>query len=208
MLSRIIRRSSQAMGRKTAMQVDQIMNRDAKVCHPQDSLNKAAQIMWENSCGAVPDDQSRPIGFLTDRDICMAAYTQGKLLKELRVEGAMANKVISCQGEDDLTSAANVMRRNGVRRVPSPTKTAGCLGFSLSTISLMKRPGRFGAGRIRNCKTLSRRFLSRSIAGVCACIRPYETVSAHGCGVLFSEDKAGGCSCWAHHGDDLLRRPN
>jgi CBS-domain-containing membrane protein len=102
------------------MQVEQIMNRDTKVCHPQDSLNTAAQIMWENSCGAVPvvDEQSRPVGFLTDRDICMAAYTQGKLLEALRVEGAMAKKVVSCKVEDDLSSAANLMRRNGVRRLP------------------------------------------------------------------------------------------
>lgn len=113
------------------MQVDQIMNRNPKVCHPQDSLNEAAQIMWENSCGAVPvvDEQSRPIGFLTDRDICMAAYTQGRLLKELRVEGAMAKKMISCGGEDDLPSAANVMRQNGVRRIPVTDKDGRLVGI-------------------------------------------------------------------------------
>ena len=57
------------------MKVEQIMNRNPKVCHPQDSLNHAAQIMWDNSCGGIPvvDEQSRPVGFLTDRDVCMAA---------------------------------------------------------------------------------------------------------------------------------------
>ena len=86
------------------MKVEQIMNRDVKTCGPQDSLNKTAQIMWEESCGAVPvvDEQSNPIGFLTDRDICMAAYTQGKPLDALRVETAMARKVVSCGVEDDL----------------------------------------------------------------------------------------------------------
>jgi CBS domain-containing protein len=116
------------------MNVDQIMNRDVKVCRPQDSLNRAAQIMWENSCGAVPivDEQSRPVGFLTDRDVCMAAYTQGKPLGALLVEGAMARKIVSCKSEDDLNFAAQVMRQNRVRRllvIESNGKLAGLLSL-------------------------------------------------------------------------------
>jgi predicted transcriptional regulator len=43
------------------MKVEQIMNRNVKVCRAQDSLNKAAQIMWEEPCGAVPvvDEKSQ-----------------------------------------------------------------------------------------------------------------------------------------------------
>ena len=102
------------------MKVEQIMNRNVKVCRPQDSLNKPAQIMWDEPCGAVPvvDDQRKPVGFLTDRDICMAAYTQGKPLHEVRVETAMARKVVSCVAEDDLTSAAGLMRQHRTRRLP------------------------------------------------------------------------------------------
>lgn len=102
------------------MKVEQIMNRNVRVCRPQDSLNEAAQIMWDERCGAVPvvDEHSRPVGFLTDRDICMAAYTQGKPLIALRVEGAMARKVICCATEDDLDSAAQLMRQNCTRRLP------------------------------------------------------------------------------------------
>lgn len=101
------------------MTVEQIMNRHIKVCGPQESLNRAAQIMWEVPCGAVPvvNEQSRPIGFLTDRDICMAAYTQGKPLAELRVEGAMAQRVISCKADEDLRAAARTMRDSHVRRL-------------------------------------------------------------------------------------------
>jgi CBS domain-containing protein len=102
------------------MKVERIMNRDVKVCDLQDSLDRAAQIMWENACGAVPvvDEASKPVGFLTDRDICMAAYTQGKSLGALRVVEAMANKVICCGAEQDLASAARLMRENRVRRLP------------------------------------------------------------------------------------------
>jgi hypothetical protein len=91
------------------MIVEQIMNRATKFCAPEDSLNRAAQIMWEDRCGAVPvvDKQFRPIGFLTDRDICMAAYTQGKTLSAMRVDTAMAQKVFFCNASDDLETATH-----------------------------------------------------------------------------------------------------
>ena len=113
------------------MKVEQIMNRDVRTCRRQDSLNKAAQMMWEEPCGAVPvvDDQRRPIGFLTDRDICMAAYTQGRPLEEMRVEIAMAHKVVSCTTEDDLDSAAQLMRQNRTRRLPVINRDGALVGL-------------------------------------------------------------------------------
>jgi CBS domain-containing protein len=102
------------------MKVEQIMNRAVKTCGPRDPLNKAAQIMWDEPCGAVPvvDEQGRPVGFLTDRDICMAAYTQNKPLTELPAEGAMAREIACCKADDDLDSAAQLMRQKRTRRVP------------------------------------------------------------------------------------------
>lgn len=113
------------------MKVEQIMNRDAKICRPRDSLNKAAQIMWDAPCGAVPvvDDHHRPVGFLTDRDICMAAYTQGKDLEQLQVETAMARKVVSCAAEDDLRSAAELMRQHRTRRLPVINRDGTLVGL-------------------------------------------------------------------------------
>ena len=131
------------------MKVEQIMNRGVKSCRPQDSLNKAAQIMWEEPCGAVPvvDDQRRPIGFLTDRDICMAAYTQGKPLEEMRVEMAMAHKVVSCTTEDELGHAAQLMQTQA--HAPA---SGGQSGRSIGRVAIAGRSrlrgcaGRFAAG--------------------------------------------------------------
>jgi CBS domain-containing protein len=102
------------------VKVEQMMNRTPVACHPQDSLNRAAQMMWDARCGSavVVDADNRPIGFLTDRDICMAAYTRGKLLADLNVESAMAGRVYCCRLDDDLTDAMKVMRANHVRRLP------------------------------------------------------------------------------------------
>ena len=56
-----------------------------------DSLNRAAQIMWERRCGCVPViDAGRVVGLLTDRDVCMAAYTQGRRIDDIAVTTAMS----------------------------------------------------------------------------------------------------------------------
>jgi CBS domain-containing protein len=117
--------------RELAMKVEQIMNRNVKVCSPQDSLNKAAQVMWEEPCGAISvvDDKRMPVGFLTDRDICMAAYTQGKPLAKMRVETAMARKIVSGKAEDDLDSAAQLMRKNRTRRLPVVDRNGTLVGL-------------------------------------------------------------------------------
>ena len=73
------------------MKVEQLMSRDVKTCQATEMLNRAAQLMWENDCGCVPvvDEDGRAVGMITDRDVCMAAYTQGRLLDALPVASAM-----------------------------------------------------------------------------------------------------------------------
>lgn len=117
--------------REVIVKVEQIMNPDVKSCHAHDPLNRAAQIMWEQPCGAVPvvDEESRPIGFLTDRDICMAAYTQGKPLQALLVETAMTKKVVACQAEDELTAAAELMQQHRTRRLPVVNRDGVLVGI-------------------------------------------------------------------------------
>ena len=102
------------------MEVKRLMKHQVRVCRPQDSLNDVAQIMWEEACGAVPvvAEDFKPIGFLTDRDICMAAYTQGRALHDLTVETAMARTIISCRDNDDVEDAGRLMRETSVRRLP------------------------------------------------------------------------------------------
>jgi CBS domain-containing protein len=76
--------------------------------------------MWEGDCGCVPvvDQDGRVVGMLTDRDVCMAAYTQGKPLTDVRVESAMAKQVHSCRPDDAVATAERTMRERQVRRLP------------------------------------------------------------------------------------------
>lgn len=102
------------------MKVQKIMTEACACVRPTTTLNDAACLMWEHDCGSLPvvDDSRRVVGMVTDRDICMAAYHQGKNLKELRAEDAMARDVLSCGPEDEVSDAQRVMSEAQIRRMP------------------------------------------------------------------------------------------
>jgi len=77
-------------------------------------------LMWENDCGAIPvvDDGDHLVGMLTDRDICMSAYTQGSPLHAIPVHNAMAREVFACGPNDTLEQAEQLMAEKRIRRIP------------------------------------------------------------------------------------------
>jgi CBS domain-containing protein len=104
------------------VKVEQLMTRDVKVCTEADTLNRAAELMWECDCGCIPiisaNGNGGLVGFVTDRDIAIAAYTQGKQLWAIPVGAAMAHKVVFCHAGDGISQAEALMRDNQVRRLP------------------------------------------------------------------------------------------
>jgi CBS domain-containing protein len=102
------------------MKIREIMNQPAVTCRPEDSLNTAAQLMWDHDIGAVQvvGDDGDLLGIITDRDICMAAFTRGAPLQDMEVGSAMARDVFSCQASDSLQTAEQLMGERQVRRVP------------------------------------------------------------------------------------------
>jgi len=102
------------------MKVEQVMTRDVKLCRPEQSLSDAARLMWDHACGCVPvvDDRDRVVGVLTDRDVCMAAYTRGLPLADMTVSSAMSRRVFACHMGDALETAEAIMREHQVRRLP------------------------------------------------------------------------------------------
>lgn len=50
------------------MNASELMTTAVKSCAADDTLQRAAQIMWENDCGVVPvvDVDGRAVGVITD----------------------------------------------------------------------------------------------------------------------------------------------
>lgn len=122
------------------MQVSEIMTQQIGSCRPESSLEDAAQLMWNRDCGVVPvttgDGINRPVGIITDRDICMCAMFQGKPLRELRVDQAMSREVRACRPQDTIAQAGQLMRDAQVRRLPVVDGTGSLIGIlSLSDIA-------------------------------------------------------------------------
>lgn len=102
------------------MRIQEIMNRPAVTCSQHDGLDTAARLMWEHDCGSLPvvDGAGTVVGVITDRDICMAAYTQGRPLSALRVATAMAHQVYSCRPDEPIEAAEELMAHRHIRRLP------------------------------------------------------------------------------------------
>jgi CBS domain-containing protein len=89
-------------------------------CSPDDTLARAAQLMWEKDLGCLPvcGPGRKVVAMLTDRDISMAAFMQWKHLSEALVESAMSKGARTCSPDDDLGRAEDIMRESQVRRLP------------------------------------------------------------------------------------------
>ena len=118
------------------MKIEKVMQPGVQTCQPGDTLNAAAKLMWENDCGAVPVmADGKVVGMITDRDICMAAYTQGKPLCELPVDNVMSRSVHACRPGDTVLQVQKVMRANRIRRLPVVDDGGSLVGIvSLSDI--------------------------------------------------------------------------
>jgi CBS-domain-containing membrane protein len=76
--------------------------------------------MWDHDCGCAPvvDGHGKLVGIVTDRDISMAAYTQGVPLQAIPVERVMSKRVVSCSRTDELETAHRLMRTHEIHRIP------------------------------------------------------------------------------------------
>jgi CBS domain-containing protein len=149
------------------MRVEELMTKSPRTCRPEDSLSRAAQIMWEADCGAVPvvssDGEGRVVGIVTDRDVCMAGYTRGRTFTEMRVQEAMAKDLRCCAASDTLAEAESAMRSAQVRRLPVVDESGHLVGL-LSLADLARE-----AARERGSKrpAISEQEVGDTLASIC-----------------------------------------
>jgi CBS-domain-containing membrane protein len=113
------------------MRAQDLMSHPAITCHVNDTLQTAAQLMWDHDCGALPvvTDEGKVTGVITDRDICMAAYTQGRSLDALLVNSAMGRHVVAAKPDDRLETIEHLMIEHQVRRVPVVDAAGAAVGM-------------------------------------------------------------------------------
>lgn len=102
------------------MRARELMSYPVITCHVNDSLASVARQMWDHDCGAIAvvKDESVLTGMITDRDICMAAYTQGRPLDEILVHTAMAHDVVCATADLNVEEVERMMAERQLRRIP------------------------------------------------------------------------------------------
>lgn len=121
------------------MKLEQLMTRQVKSSRASDTLNEAAQAMWEGDLGCVPvlGANDELVGIITDRDIAMAAYIQGKPLRDINVGDVMTRDVQLCKPGESVSHAEALMRRFQIRRLPVVDASGRLLGIvSMNDIAL------------------------------------------------------------------------
>lgn len=102
------------------MKVAEVMSKSVVCAQESDMCDHAAGLMWANDIGAAPvlGSEGRVLGMVTDRDICMGAYTKGCRLSEIPVSEVMSRTVVSVAPEDPLSKAEELMSSRQLHRIP------------------------------------------------------------------------------------------
>jgi predicted transcriptional regulator len=125
------------------LRVQQLMTQNVQVCGPDDTLDCVARLLWENDIGAVPVNGSTGsvIAMVTDRDVCMAAYTTGRPLSQICVHEAMSKTLATVRADRPIDDAQRIMRDCQVRRLPVLDERGSLVGV-ISQNDLLREAAR------------------------------------------------------------------
>ena len=131
------------------MNASDVMQRDVYTCSIDDKLDRVAGIMVEHDCGCVPliDPDGKVVAMITDRDVCKAAYTEGKPLSEIPASIFASPGVTTVHESAPLEVVEGRIRASRVRRVPvvdSDQRLVGILTLSDIAVEAGVAAGHYG----------------------------------------------------------------
>lgn len=102
------------------IRVHEIMTRRVTNVHPATSVERAARLMEECDCGALPviGDNGVLVGMITDRDIAIRIVARGRDARNAIVADCMTERVFACFANESVTECMRQMAHQQVRRMP------------------------------------------------------------------------------------------
>ncbi|MET0335808.1 MAG: CBS domain-containing protein [Rhizobacter sp.] len=99
--------------------VSDVMTRNVEVIAPEETLQRAAQLMDELNVGSLPVCSGNELlGMITDRDITVRAVAAGQGPTETCVSDVMSERVRWVNEGDSTATVAHQMSDMQVRRLP------------------------------------------------------------------------------------------
>ncbi|MEM8752471.1 MAG: CBS domain-containing protein, partial [Pseudomonadota bacterium] len=91
------------------MKVKEAMHADAEWRAPDTSLAEIAALMRSNDIGAVPiGENDRLVGMVTDRDIALRAFADGKDPSAMTASDVMSKGVVYCTTAEEIGDAIHL----------------------------------------------------------------------------------------------------
>jgi CBS domain-containing protein len=102
------------------MKIQTVMSDRVVKIHPEESVAVAARALQHYNIGALPvcGHDGVLCGLVTDRDLVIRCLAAGGDPKRVKVREVMTGKVISASPDMDTGTAASLMGRQQVRRLP------------------------------------------------------------------------------------------
>jgi CBS domain-containing protein len=119
------------------MKVKDMMHDGASSVSPQSGLAAVASAMKTFDVGAIPVlENGMLIGIVTDRDIALRAFANGKDVSALTARDVMTPDPVTCRDTDKVKDALDLMEQHQIRRLPVLDDDAHLVGMiSLGDIS-------------------------------------------------------------------------
>ncbi len=104
------------------MKVSEIMTRNPMSCAASSSVKTAAELMLLKDTGFLPVTEGafdhKVVGVVTDRDLCMAVFGQGRDAARVSIRECMSRDPACCRADDDVEKVIRLMAKRQVRRIP------------------------------------------------------------------------------------------
>ena len=122
------------------MLVSEVMTRKVVIASPDDSLQRAAELMDDIDAGSLPvGENDRLVGMVTDRDITVRATAAGLAPEECTVRDVMSQEVKYVFEDQTVEEVARNMGDLQVRRLPVLNRDKRLVGVvSLGDLALKK----------------------------------------------------------------------
>ncbi len=113
------------------MKIQDVMSTQVESIPPTTTLRRAAQKMDRLNIGALPvvSEQGELLGIITDRDISCFAIAMGHEPNSTQVQKIMTQQVFTCSSDQELDTAARLMKEKHVRRLAVLDKDDKLAGF-------------------------------------------------------------------------------
>lgn len=115
------------------MKIREIMSNRLFCCTPEETAERAAQMMRDHDIGSVPvvndSTERKLIGIVTDRDICLHVAAAGQSAQAVKIGDIMTKWPVTCSPEDSVEACEEIMRHRQVRRVPVVDARGVCLAI-------------------------------------------------------------------------------